>query len=154
MTTTVMTTAFVLGIALAAAPAPAADLGPAIEQVAAHAARVSADAREIRQLLRGGRPDFALVRERVATLEAQAGSLRDAIAAVDAARADLTSTQVAALDRARRASDTLLVLLANKAPMLQDAETVKKNRRLLRAKAEGIAKRADIVRQQIGQVRA
>ncbi len=156
MKNTLMLTSLVLGFAISGAPAMAAgpDLGTAVEQVITEASRVSTEAQEIRQLLRSGRPDVELVRQRVAALETHAASLKEAIATADAAGTTLTPVQAEALARARRASDTLRVLLANKASMLQDGESVRKNRGLLRAKAEGIARRADIVRQQMGQVRS
>jgi len=55
---------------------------------------------------------------------------------------------------ARAATDTLLVLLSNKATMLADTDGATRQRSLLRAKADGIAKRAGIIEKQMARLRS
>lgn len=124
-----------------------------LEQIVTDAQNVRGEAREIKQLLRASQPDLALVHQRLAALSTHADALKQAIDGFDVASANLTSTQLAAFERMRVATDSLRALLANKAALLADGEGVGKNRSLLRAKAEGIAKRADIVEQQVTKLR-
>jgi uncharacterized coiled-coil DUF342 family protein len=142
-----------LTVMLSAAPAAATDTRATVDQIVSDAQKVRAEALDIKQLLRASRPDLEQVQERLATLSTHADALKQAMDGFDVDGANLTAAQRAAFDRARAATDTLRVLLANKTTMIADAEAAMKNRGLLRAKADGIAKRADIVQQQLTQLR-
>lgn len=144
----------VLAATLAAAPAPAAaESRSAFDQIIADAQRVRQEAQDVKQLLRSRDADQAVVLQRVSVLETHAQALKASIGSLNAADAGLNSTQLAAVERARAATDTLLVLLQNKTAMLADAEQMARQRSLLRAKAEGIVARARMVEQQMARAR-
>ena len=145
----------VLTATLAAVPAPAAaaDARPAFDQVIADAQRVRQEAQDVKQLLRSRDADQAVVLQRVSVLEGHAQTLKASISALDTAGAGLTATQMAAVERARGATETLLILLQNKTALLADAAQMDRQRGLLRAKAEGIVARARMVEQHISRAR-
>ncbi|MGE0815539.1 MAG: hypothetical protein AB7O93_19545 [Vicinamibacterales bacterium] len=125
----------------------------AIDQVVADAQKVRAEAQDVKQLLKPRSADPAAVQERLTVIEAHAQSLRAAIAGVRASETALTAKQLAALERADMAAETLVVMLANKAAIVADSTRFDKERRLLRAKADGIAQRAALVEKQMEHVR-
>lgn len=144
----------VLAATLAAAPAPAAaESRSAFDQIIADAQRVRQEALDVKQLLRSRDADQAVVLQRVSVLETHAQALKASISGLNAAEAGLTSTQLAAVERARAATDTLLILLQNKTAMLADADKMERQRGLLRAKADGIVARAKMVEQQMARAR-
>lgn len=153
--TTQRLTAFALGVLLAAAPLAAfgADTTTTLEQIVTDAGRVRSEAQEMRQLLRAKAPDFALVQQRLTTLDSHATALKRSLDAFEASGEAMTPMQRAAFDRARAATDTLHVLLSHKTTMLADTAVAMRNRGLLRAQADGIARRADMVQQHILRVR-
>lgn len=146
----------VLGSALAltvavAAPVGAASNAEAFDRVMADVERVRTEAREVKQMLKDRNPNIAVVNERLGFLESHAQSLKATLAGVD--ETGLSGPQHAALKRARSAADTLLVVLANKTTILNDAAKADKQRGLLRGKADAIAKRAEIVQEQVAILR-
>ncbi len=145
----------VLAATLAAVPAPAAaaDTRSAFDQIIADAQRVRQEAMDVKQLLRSRDAEQAVVLQRVSVLESHAQALKASISQLDAGEAGLNSTQLAAVERARAATETLLILLQNKTAMLADAETLARQRSLLRAKADGIVVRARLVEQQMARAR-
>jgi hypothetical protein len=144
----------IVAATLAAAPVPAAaESRSAFDQIIADAQRVRLEAQDVKQLLRSRDADQAVVLQRVSVLETHAQALKASIGSLDAAEAGLNSTQLAAVERARAATDTLLILLQNKTAMLADAEQMARQRSLLRAKAEGIVFRARLVEQQMARAR-
>ena len=64
-----------------------------------------------------------------------------------------TPAQAAALERARAATGAMLALITNKARILADVDTAPANRRLLRDKADGVARRAALVESQMARLR-
>lgn len=145
----------VLAATLAAAPAPAAaaDARPAFDQIIADAQRVRQEAQDVKQLLRSRDADQAVVLQRVSVLETHAQALKTSLATLNPADAGLNATQMAAVERARAATETLLILLQNKTALLADAEPLDRQRSLLRAKAQGIVARARMVEEQMARAR-
>ena len=144
----------VLAATLAAAPAPAAaEFRSAFDQIIADAQRVRQEAQDVKQLLRSRTADQAVVLQRVSVLDTHAQALKASISALDASGAGLNATQRAAVERARGATETLLILLQNKTALLADAAQMDRQRGLLRAKAEGIVARARLVEQQMSRAR-
>jgi hypothetical protein len=146
-----MTMGVALGMMVSSA---SAETRATFDQIAADAQRVRVEAQEVRQLLRSGQPDFALVQQRLQTLERHAQALRQSMDGLDASAVETSDRHKAALERARAATETLLVILNNKATMLADTDSAARQRSLLRAKADGIAKRAGIVEKQMAQLRS
>lgn len=143
----------VLAATLAAVPAAAADARLAFDQILADAQRVRQEAQDVKQLLRSRTADQAVVLQRVSVLDTHAQALKASISALDASGAGLNATQRAAVERARGATETLLILLQNKTALLADAAQMDRQRGLLRAKAEGIVARARLVEQQMSRAR-
>ena len=144
----------VLAATLAAAPAPAAaEFRSAFDQIIADAQRVRQEAQDVKQLLRSRAADQAVVLQRVSVLDTHAQALKASISALEASGAGLNATQMAAVERARGATETLLILLQNKTALLADAAQMDRQRGLLRAKAEGIVARARLVEQQMSRAR-
>jgi hypothetical protein len=141
-------------VALLAAAPPSVAASPSIDQIVADAQKVRIEAREVKALLKDRAADPVVVQQRLTVIEAHAQSLKSAIAAMRASDTSLTSTQVAALERAQAAAETLLVLLDNKSTMVADAAEFQRKRGLLRAKADGIAQRAEIVEKQMAVLRS
>lgn len=142
--------------ALAAAvlvSAPALAATPAIDQVVADAQKVREEAEDVKLLLKHRAADQAVLLQRLGVIEAHAKSLKSALATVRTSETGLTSKQVEAIERAHSAAETLLILLANKTAILADPATIDKQRRLLRAKADGIAQRAMLVERQMERLR-
>jgi hypothetical protein len=136
---------------LVAAPALAAS--PAIDQIVADAQKVRENAEDVKLLLKHRAADPATLLQRLGVIDTHARSLKAAIAEVRTSDTSLTSTEVAAVERAHAAAEALLVLLANKTAILADATTLDKQRRLLRDKAGAIAQRALLVEQQMERLR-
>lgn len=146
-----MTMGVALGMMVSGA---SADTRASFDQIAADAQRVRVEAQEMKQLLRSGKPDFALVQQRLQTLDTHAQALRQSMDGVEASDAEMTAPHKDALKRARAATDTLMAMLSNKATLLADTDSAARQRSLLRAKADGIAKRAGIVEKQMARLRS
>lgn len=149
-------TGWILGIALVfAAPlaAQAADTSTVLAQIVADAQRVQTEAQDMRRLLDAKSPDYAVIQQRMSALESHAAALKKSIADFEAAGATLTPAQRVAFDRAKNATGTMNALLANKAATLADASAATRNRKVLREQANSIAKRAEIVHEQITRLR-
>lgn len=131
----------------------AADPRAPLDDVLATAAQVRVAALEMTQLLKDGRPDGPVVLQHLSILQERARVLREAMATIDIETMSLVPADRVSLERARAASDALDVLLQNKAALLADPVRAERERRLIRAKAEGIAKRAEIVEDQVSRVR-
>ncbi len=145
---------WILGLVLATSSAAyAADTSTVVSQIEADAQQVRSDAQEIRRLLDTKSPDFAVIQQRMSALESKADALKKSIADFEAVGTSLTPSQQAAFARAKAATDTLRVLLANKAAALTDTSAASRRRKMLRDQADTIAKRAAIVYEEIGRVR-
>ncbi len=150
LTLTALTIAAVaLGLPRSAAGDPRAPL----DDVVASAAYVRIEAMELTQVLRDRRPNMLVVLQRLSVLQERARTLQETLATVDDETIILVPADRVSLQRARAASDALIVLLQNKATLLADPERAARERRLIRAKAEGIAKRAELVEDEVARVR-
>lgn len=141
------------GIALGVPSASAADPRAPLDEVLAAASRVRIEAHRIDQLLGDRQPDMAAVLQRLSVLQEHARMLQDGMVAIDVEAMVLVPHDRDALDTARRASQALVALLSNKAALLQDPTSVTEARRLIRAKARGIVRRATLVERQVSLVR-
>jgi hypothetical protein len=140
----------VVALALVTAPVAAASADPAFDRVIADARNVRLEAAEVKQLLGNRAAHQAVVLQRLSVLAMHAAALDANLDAIDPTVTPLTLAEGAALERARAATDTLLVLLENKTALIEDFDRMQRQRGLLRAKADAIVARARIVEQQIG----
>jgi ribosome-binding ATPase YchF (GTP1/OBG family) len=124
----------------------------ALDRIATHAQDVRREAENVRRLLNDRKADVTVVTERLAVLDTHAQALKDAM---EAAMTDATVTAVEPTSwaRARAATDSLLAIVANKSRLLADTERADRDRGLLRAKADAIAKRAAMVEQHVSRAR-
>ena len=127
--------------------------GPVIEQVVSEAKKAQLEAREIADLLKRRRPDMARLESKLQYLAQHSSRLNELIASIDAAAWQLNPSQAAEFERMKQASQILNIFVDNKQKLLQSGQ-ISKNRGLLRAKAEGIAKRAEFVQVSALRVRS
>jgi len=146
-----LTSAFVL-VTLTLASAVSASAS-SVDQVTTQAREVRAEARAIKALLQMKQPDFSVIRQRLDGLDAQGKALGETLAALDADGSSLTPAQRAAVQQSKLAVDAMKVILANKSTLLADEAQALKNRSLLRAKAEAVAKRAEMVDRNFSKAR-
>lgn len=139
------------GLLWAFAPAALAASGGSFDQVVADAQTIRSEALAVKRLLKDKQADPAVIAQRMSTLEGRAKSLETGLGRLHADQT-LTPAQRAAVDRARAATETMAVILTNKLALLADADTAARQRGLLRGKADGIARRAQIVERQITAV--
>lgn len=146
-----LTSAFVLAtLTLASAVSASAS---SVDQITTQAREVRAEARTIKALLQLKQPDFSVIRQRLDGLDAQGKALGEMLAALDADGASLTPAQRAAVQQSKLAVDAMKVILANKSTLLADEAQALKNRSLLRAKAEAVAKRAEMIDRNVSKAR-
>lgn len=139
----VLASAFVVLTLTLASAVPAS--ASSVDQVTAQARDVRAEARAIKALLQMKQPDFAVIRQRLDGLDARGKALGATLAALEADGTSLTPAQRAAVQQSKLAVDAMQVILTNKSALLADEAQALKNRHLLRAKAEAVAKRAEMV---------
>lgn len=148
---TLTLTLLTAGLLWATPPAAIADTRGSFDQVVADAQKIRTEALDVKRLLKDKAADPTAVAQRVAMLEEHAKSLKAALASLQGDQT-LTPSQRAAVDRAMGATEPMIVLLNNKLSLLADADKAAKQRTLLRGKADGIAKRAQMVERQITAV--
>lgn len=141
-----------LGLILTVSASARADVPTAVDQLVAAAQIVRVDALEVRQMLGERDANLIAVLQQVDVLNARAAALMSAMAGPGVAATTLTPTQTAALERARSATGAMLALISNKAAILADVEKAPAKRRLLRDKADGVARRAALVEQQMAHL--
>ena len=146
-------TSIAMGFALVLTPSAMAADRAAVDLVISRAETIRLDAADLRRVLGDKKSDLAVVTERVAALESKAQALQDAFAALNSGDAALSPDQIASIDRARVATDNLSALLKAQTELLRDTDRAMRERKLLRAKADAIAKRASIVEHQMAPLR-
>lgn len=122
-----------------------------VDQVVAEAKKAQIEAREISDLLKDKRSDTARIASKLAYLSQHAAKVNELIASLDVASLQLTPAQMSEFERMKQASQILNIFVENKRNLL-DAGKLQTHRGLLRAKADGIAKRAEFV--QVSALRA
>lgn len=143
---------FTLGVTLSATSGAFAST-EALDRLATQAQSVRREAEDVRRLLSDRKTDLSVVTQRVTVLESHAQALKDAMAAASSSDTPQTAADQGSWQQARAATDTLLALLANKSQLLADTARAQRERGLLRAKADGIAKRAAMVERHVTRVR-
>lgn len=144
----ILAAGFSVGVAGPAGADPRAPLGEAL----ASAAQVRLEALDIRRQLRERQPDLLGVMQRLSILQERVNALQSSMGEIDIDRMVLVPEDRDALERARAAGDALAALLQNKTALLSDPGRADRQRRLIRAKAHGIAVRARIIEDQLEMV--
>lgn len=144
--------ALVTAILLAWPPAASTDPRAPLADVLASAAHVRLEALELAERLRDRRTDMAALLEGLSLLQARTHELQQTMAVIAIDEMSLVPADREALQRALVAGDALVSLLQSKTALLHDPATATRARRLIRAKAQGIARRAEVIEAQVSRV--
>jgi DNA repair ATPase RecN len=125
----------------------------ALDEIAAHASKVRATASEAFQLLKNRNADFAKVKELTAALDQDAEALKAKVAEFEAANTSLTEREQRELEKLRSVALVMNVFVDNKLEILK-SDDLQRQRILLRAKADGIVKRADMILQSASRLKS
>lgn len=145
------TAALVSGTLLAEPSAPARSA--ALDEIVSQASKVRTTASEAVQHLKNRNADFAKVRELAATLDQDAEALKAKVAEFEAANANLPERDLRELEKLRSVATIMNVFVDNKLEILK-SDDLSRQRNLLRAKADGIVKRADMILQSASRLRS
>lgn len=112
--------------------------------IAEEARKVQNEAQQVGQMLRAKSPDYSEVSTRLEAVERHNDALREMILQFEAKHPGLSQDKHAELERMKQTAAVKDIFIENKKGILAQDDR-DKNRRLLRAKADGIAKRAEIL---------
>lgn len=127
--------------------------GAALDEIVSQATKVRTTASEAAQQLRNRNADFNKVTDLVRTLDQDAEALKAKVAEFEAAHGNLTERELRELEKIRSVAAIVNVFVDNKLEILK-ASDLARQRELLRAKAEGIVKRADILMQSASRLKS
>ncbi|MDZ4797135.1 MAG: hypothetical protein SGI92_03150 [Bryobacteraceae bacterium] len=142
-------------LTLTAALSTAALLGASNQhftEISDAAQRTQTEARSISAALKTKNPNLTSIRTQLTTLENHATELSKMVEAIQADGASLTGTQKVAFERMTMAAKIVSVFVENK-KNLMDGVDAGKSIALLRAKADGIALRADMVQKSAARLK-
>lgn len=125
----------------------------ALDEITSHASKVRATASEAFQHLKNRNADFAKVKELAATLDQDAEALQAKVAQLEAASTNLPERDLRELERLRSVATIMNVFVDNKLEILK-SDDLQRQRALLRAKADGIVKRADMILQSASRLKS
>lgn len=125
----------------------------AIDEIVSHASKVRTTASEAAQHLKNRNADFAKVKDLVSTLDQDAEALKAKVAEFEAANTNLPERDLRELERLRSVATILNVFVDNKLEILK-SDDLNRQRTLLRAKADGIVKRADMILQSASRLKS
>lgn len=146
-----LTTLILSGFLAVTASANNNNITGAIGEINSHALAVQKSAEWISQQLKSKQPDAQQLEQRLATVDENIGKLKDLVAGLEASHPSLTATQQQHWDKMKMKVDLLAVFANVKKDLLSKGE-LEKNRNLLRAHANGIAKRAVLLQQTAAKV--
>ena len=115
-----------------------------VDRLVADAKKPQMEAREIGVLLKAKNPDFAAVNANMAELTAHVSQLTESVTQFESVQSSFHAKQQAEFERIKSAVAVLKIFLDNKSEILAGSGALEQ-RNLLRAKADGIAKRAELV---------
>lgn len=139
---------------MAVAPAFATDHRTAsshLDEIVTSAKKTQLEAREISNLLKVKTPDYDRVRTKMQLLTEHAADVNRLVAELEASNPSLSSSQQAEFNRLKEIAKLVDVFVTNKNNLLASSDL---NRKLLRAKADGIAKRAEMVQESAIRIRS
>jgi ABC-type transporter Mla subunit MlaD len=143
----------IAALAITVAPA-SANLKPhaaaQLDQIVAAAKTIQTDAQDVSTLLRAKTPNFDRVSEKMQVMGEHSTELNRLIEQLEAANTEATPAQRAEFDRMKELAQLVNIFVANKSDLLS---APRRERNVLRAKADGIAKRAGLLQQSAQRVR-
>ncbi len=123
----------------------------ALGEIANHARSLRTEAQTMSQQLKNKQVDKQLLEQKLATVEENVAKLRELIASVEASNPELTPSQKQSWELVKTKVE-LLNIFTNHKKDLVGKEDIQKKRSLLRAHAEGIAKRAAMLEQTAAKI--
>jgi predicted component of viral defense system (DUF524 family) len=129
------------------------DTAANLTQIVTEAKKTQLEAKEIGNLLKVKKPDLERVNSKMQLLEQHVEAVRQLISEFESSHATLTETQKAELDRMKTTAEVLRIFVDNKKTILASGEAIQK-RNTLRAKAIGIAMRAELMQQSAIKIRS
>jgi hypothetical protein len=129
------------------------DTNASLTQIVTEAKKTQLEAKEISTLLKAKKPDFDRVTTKINLLEQHAAAVRDLITAFEANNDSLTPTQKLELDRMKTTAEIVRIFVHNKKEIIASGEASQK-KSTLRAKANGIAMRAEMMQQSALRIRS
>ncbi|MBL8179966.1 MAG: hypothetical protein JNK48_35125 [Bryobacterales bacterium] len=118
----------------------------ALSELANHARSLQKEAQTMSQQLKNKQVDKQLLEQKLATVEESVGKLRELVAAVEASNPELTPAQKQNWELVKTKVELLNIFTSYKKDLVTK-DDVQKKRSLIRAHAEGIAKRAAMLEQ-------
>ena len=118
------------------------------QNIIGDAAKIQRDAEAISGHLKAKSPDVDTVKAKSGDLNKDIQSLRDGLAAFEATNPNLTGQQKKDWDMVKTKAELLLIFSDSKNGALNSGD-LKKNRSLVRAYSDGIAKRAALLQQTV-----
>jgi uncharacterized protein (DUF3084 family) len=115
-------------------------------EIVGDAAKIQQDAAAIHSQLRLKNPDFDAVRSKTEALNSDIEALRKDVEAFEANHPNLTEAQKKDWELLKTKVQLLMIFADQKKELLNSGD-VRKNRTMLRAHAQGIAKRAEMLQQ-------
>jgi hypothetical protein len=116
------------------------------QSIISDAVKIQRDAQEISMQLKNKQPDFEAVKAKSEALSNDIKELRSDLAAFESTNPNLTGQQKKDWELVKTKAELLLIFSDQKNSLLSDGD-VKKNRSMLRAYSDGIAKRAELLQQ-------
>jgi hypothetical protein len=123
-----------------------ANLPPTAEILVMEAKKVELEAQDISKELRSRQFDLDKVKGMMSNLTAHIESVNRMVAELEPMQTSMSEQQKAKFEQVKSKAQLLTIFAANKQDMLS-GDRPEKNRSLLRAKADGIAKRAELLQQ-------
>jgi hypothetical protein len=120
-------------------------------QVVTEAKKVQLEAEDLKQALKG-KPDYSSVDGQMERLIQHIDTVNELVGQTDQYRNSLDSAAIENLDKMKTKAEVMKIFAHKKQDMLSSGEA-KKFRSLFRAKAEGIALRAEMLQQSAMQIR-
>lgn len=117
-----------------------------IQNISGNAAKIQRDATAISGQLKAKNPDFEAVKAKSNDLNKDIQSLREEVASFEASGLSLSDQQKKNWELVKTKAELLLIFSDKKNSLLNEGD-FKKNRSLLRAYSDGIAKRAEMLQE-------
>jgi hypothetical protein len=142
--------------ALVIAVAPAfANLNPdavaQLDQIVAAAKTIETDAQDVSALLRVKTPNYDRVGEKMQVIGEHSGELNRLIEQLESSNSNMTVAQRAEFNRIQELGQLVNIFFVNKSDLLS-AQRLERN--VLRAKADGIARRAGLLQKAAQRIRS
>jgi chromosome segregation ATPase len=135
------------------ASAAEANVSSSISSLTESARSARSEAREIRQMLQGKKPDLEQVRVKMDLLSQHAASLRQQVAEMEASASSLNTVQKAEFEKAKTMAELIHIFVMNKSDLLSRTDAHRQIS-FLRAKADGIEKRAQLLERALTRIQS